>query len=853
MANYVRGEGPGEAQLMFMGEAPGQSEDFTGRPFVGPTGQLLDEICREVGLDRRAVYISNVVKYRPPNNMLKRLGEVLDHEGQPVTIDSQISQMWDEVNAIKPNCIVAFGNLPLKALTGKGNGFKGIMKWRGSCIKSQHFDYKVVPTIHPAALLHAGGELEDDRPEYGKKKGPLKYSYRHILKLDLLRAIRQSESSIYAPPERVIEIARDSVQLARFLDLYADRNKYPYCSVDIEVTRSVPYCIGLAFNNWHAISVPLMDIFSWQNHAGIQDHQLAEMWLQIARLLDSDVKVIGQNFKFDQGQLWNLCRIKIRNFHADTGLMAHCLHPEFPKALEFLTSIYTEEPYYKDEGREFDWKKDKVERVLNYNGRDAVVTFEVFEQLLKDAKDTVVPGFPNWCDDFVLDYVGKLHNFYRDLEAVGFRVDNEKQKILQALYTKKIEVAQLELDTLAGWKKDDGTYKSVNVNSKTQLAVLVYNQLKYPIRKGTSEEVIVSLLANTKKQTPQGMRILELILLLRRLKLSLKKYFQAQPDYDGRMKTIYTIAGTETGRSNTKVLKPPVRPETLGIPFQTMTKHGDIGTEIREMFLADEGYVLVETDMSQAEARIVALFANDYKLLQLFKDKADIHKITASMIFGVPVNDITAELRFIGKTTRHAGNYDMGKHRLMELVNTEAKRQHIDVRLSEYKANIILTKFHAFSPNIRGVFHKAIQDALEENNRTLVNPFGRQRQFFDRWSRELFKEAYAQLPQSTVPDHLRLAGMRAQARFKAEGIDARFVVEAHDALIGLVKAEHKEAYVKIMHEEIEVPIDFSRCTIKRGELIIPAESKWGYNYKEFNKKTGDNPQGLRGFEIVKAA
>jgi DNA polymerase I-like protein with 3'-5' exonuclease and polymerase domains len=97
---------------------------------------------------------------------------------------------------------------------------------------------------------------------------------------------------------------------------------------------------------------------------------------------------------------------------------------------------------------------------------------------------------------------------------------------------------------------------------------------------------------------------MELILLIRRFKIARKKYFGARVDYDGRMKTVYTIAGTETGRSNTKILKPPVRPEKMGIPFQTITKHGDIGTEIRQMFVADDGFVIVETDMSQAEARM---------------------------------------------------------------------------------------------------------------------------------------------------------------------------------------------------------------------------------------------------------
>jgi len=819
---YVPGVGNPRAELMFVGEAPGATEEYLRQPFVGPSGELLWEICREVGIDKREVYVTNVSKYRPPNNQIFRLKEI------GVDINKCIDQLWEEIQAINPTCIVALGNTPLRALCKKDK----ILRWRGSILKSSHLDFKVVPTIHPAALLHSSEEEGEEGEGKLTKKGPLKYSYRHVLKLDLRRALEESKTKIYDVPDRVLEIARDSVQLGRFLDLYKDREKYPIVSVDIEVVRSIPFCIAIAFSNWHAISVPLLDVFSWQNLSGIQDHQLAEMWMLVARLLESDVKVIGQNFKFDQRQLANL-GIYISNFYCDTSLLANAIHPEFPKALEFNTSIYTREPYYKDEGREFDWKKDKIDRFLLYNARDAAITYEVYEEMIKDARELSVPGFPDWINEFVFDHQMLLHEFYYELEDIGFKINHKMQADLVKLYDTRLSEAKAELQALAGW--------DVNPASPKQLAILLYNQLKFPRRKGTGEEVIVALLANTKKITSEMQQILELILKIRRLKIA-KDKVGAKVDYDGRMKSGYTPCGTETGRSSTKQLRPPVRPEKIGMPFHTITKHGDIGTEIREMFEADDGYVLVETDMSQAEARIVALLAHDKKLLDLFARKEDIHKLTASWIFSVPVSNVTTDLRFIGKMTRHAGNYDMGKHRLMELVNTEAKRYHLDVNISEWKAGKILDAFHSFSPQIRQVYHQEVQRCLQGNNRVLVNPFGRYRQFFDRWGRELFKEAYAQIPQSTVPDHIRRAGIRSKVRFKEGGIDARFILEGHDSLVSLVRKDQVQSYLSIVHTEIEKPIDFSRCTISRGSLIIPAESKVGLNYKDYSKT---NPSGLK--------
>lgn len=827
---YVRGIGKADAKLMVVAEAPGQSEDFTGEPLVGPTGQFFDEVCREVGIQRSELYITNVIKYRPPDNKLRRLHEI------GVDIDEQISQLWDEIRTINPNCILGLGNLALKALFGKGNGFKGIMQWRGSILPTAHMGYKGVPTIHPAALLHAQydelGDEEQSKFSDRKKKGALKYSYRHILRLDLMRAKAQSEFRAYNPPKRVLEIARDHIQLQRFFDLYRDKD---VCSVDIEVTKSIPFCIAFAFNEWHAISVPLLDIFTWQNKEGIHAHVLAEIWRIVAEFLaDPSKKIIGQNFKFDQRQMARLCRMPINGFYCDTGLLAHALHSEFPKALAFTTSIYTEEPYYKDDGKEFDWKRDNIERYMHYNGRDACVTFEIYTEMMKDARSLVVPGFPNWADTFVLQHQMSLHNFYYELEDVGFAVDLRRKNELYDDYGRQIEACDAELEMLAG--------RPINVNGKKDLAKFVFEDMGFPFRKGLGEEVVYALLGNHSAKHPAThRRALELILHGRRLKLNRKKVFGAKPDYDGRMRTVYTIMGTETGRSNTKVLKPPVRPESIGMPFQTITKHGDVGSEAREFLIPDEGYVVIESDMSQAEARIVALLGNDEKMAQLFRDKADIHKITASWLFGMQISDITTELRFIGKTARHAGNYDMGKRRLAELVNTDAKKYGINISISEWKADKLLKKFHDYSPNIRSVFHTAIQDALQYNHRVLVNPFGRYRQFYDRWGKPLFKEAYAQIPQSTVPDHLRRAGIAAKLRFKLEGIDARFVVEAHDALVGLVREKDAQRYLDIMHEEIERPIDFAHCTLSRGTLVIPAESKAGYSYKECKLKNCADP------------
>lgn len=810
---------------MFVGEAPGFYEDQQREPFVGPTGDLLWSICSELGLYKRDVYVTNVLKYRPPNNKLQR------YEETGHTVKEGVEQLWEEINAIKPNCILALGNLSLYATTGRGTGSKGISEWRGSILPSSSMDYKVVPTIHPAALLHS---LKEEGSEGEDVHGAMGWKWRKVIKLDIARAMEESQERRYNPPDRLLEVCKDPVTLQRFFDKYADKK---VVSVDIEVIYAIPVCISFAFNNWHAISVPLLNVYSWQNLDGITAHTLAAIWAIISEFLARpDIQIIGQNFKFDQNQLERTCGIRCANVWLDVMLLFHGIYPEYPKSLAFMTSILTREPYYKLEGKEFNWKKDKIEKLLLYNAKDAAVTFEVYEELMKEVEQFIVPGFPDWINEYFFGFVMHLHQLYRDIDNAGIPINPVRQKELTKEYKQKVINAQAELDAIAGCH--------VNVSSSKQVGILLFRQFKLPWRKSCKESVLVALEANTARK-PEVKRALALIVHIRRLRKSINTYFEARPDYDGLMRTSYQIAGTETGRSSTKLLKAPVRPTKVGLAFQTMTKHGDVGVELRSYFVPnvvgkEEEYDFVEFDMSQAEARLVALLGEDNITLKLFESGADIHKLTASWLFDKPENLISEEERFVGKTVRHAGSYGMGKHRLMEIVNTRAKKFHIDINISEWRAGKILDRFHNYSPNIRGVYHEKVRQALQDNNMMLVNPFGRPRIFNDRWGEELFKEAYAHIPQSTVPDALRLACLRAKKRLEAAGLvsgtDFIWVIEAHDGILGRVRKGHVSTYISILREEMERPIDFTRCTLKAGEIVIPAEcSVSSVSYKDLKK------------------
>jgi len=134
----VFGAGSADADLMIIGEAPGADEDAAGLPFVGRAGQLLDQILESVGLQRDSIYVTNIVKFRPPGNRNPTPAEIAASE--PVLLE--------EIRLVNPQVIVPLGNVPTQYLLGTR---EGITKLHGNWYEYQGI--RVLPLYHPAYLL----------------------------------------------------------------------------------------------------------------------------------------------------------------------------------------------------------------------------------------------------------------------------------------------------------------------------------------------------------------------------------------------------------------------------------------------------------------------------------------------------------------------------------------------------------------------------------------------------------------------------------------------------------------------------------------------------------------------------
>jgi uracil-DNA glycosylase len=814
---YVPASGNPNAKLMILGESPSYAEEQALQPFVGPAGRELDRICKASGINRSDLWISNVSKYMIPFTDKKASIETRAHEAG-INLQEQIDDLRREIQTINPNCILALGNTALHTLTGK----QPLRNYRGS-ILSTWLGKKLVASYHPAHFLHQ------------EKSESADYWERQVAIFDFKRTLHQSEFPEINLPSRNLHIARHSGDVYDFIHSGTDK-----LSIDIEANNCIPICIGLAFNKYEGLTVPL-----WN---GISTSDVASTWIILARLLNNPmVKKIGQNFKYDQDKITRL-GLPIDALYSDTMLKAFCINPELPKNLAFNTSIYTEEPFYKNEGMYEGSEND----LFMGCARDACVTYEVDDAQEIDLQEM---GLADYYHNFVMH----LHPLYLDIENAGFLVDTNKRDELLRKYIAWDEKLRYDLYESIKLIKPDHPY--INVNSWKQVGELLYDILKVPYRKGTGEEVLTSLLNNViKPKDVLSRTTIENILESRRVRKTISNSLAALRDFDGRMRTTYFIC-LDTGRSSTAQQDPPIRPsqeiievddngkkkkkrKSLGSAFQTLTKHGDIGPDIRSMYVADEGEIFLQADSAQAEARVIFLLAEDYDALRDI-DNCDYHALTASWFFGGTEKDYSKKelgyespIRFAGKTLRHAGHLGAGEKRAAIETNTQARKYKINLTISKAQAAKALKIFHEKQPKIKQIFQASVIRCLEKS-RKLIAPVpygidakvGGTRIFYERWGDELFRQAFSYLPQRIVSENTKAAGLR--IRMRAAWI--KILVESHDALLVSIPIERQQEAAGILSEEFTRPIDFSTCSIPRGSLVIPCEIESGFNYYEMSK------------------
>lgn len=317
--------------IMLIGEAPGKSEEMKGVPFVGTSGQELDQMLEAADISRAACSISNVFLARPPSNDLtawmvsKKEGGVgtAIAKGKFFTPEhyAQRQRLYAEIALANPNIIIALGNTAAWALLDK----TGIMAMRGSVAWSPATERKVLPTYHPAAVMR-------------------EYAFRATTIMDLIKAKRESGSAALSIPKWRIIIEPTLTEIYNSVSWFSSPDEL--VAYDIETAHGQITCMGFATGRV-SLTVPFVSSTEANKSYWPTAAHEAEAWKLCKIILESLSPKVTQNGMYDL-QYLHKYNIRPRNSFHDTMLLHHSMMPEMPKSLGFLGSVYTNFPSWKD-------------------------------------------------------------------------------------------------------------------------------------------------------------------------------------------------------------------------------------------------------------------------------------------------------------------------------------------------------------------------------------------------------------------------------------------------------------------------------------------------------------------------
>lgn len=337
-------------------------------------------------------------------------------------------------------------------------------------------------------------------------------------------------------------------------------------------------------------------------------------------------------------------------------------------------------------------------------------------------------------------------------------------------------------------------YKTIghefNINSPKQLSEILFDELHLPVIKKTktgrsTDEETLNELIDAHPAIP-------LLLQYRQLFKLVSTYIDVLPKAigeDGRIHSTFNVEGAATGRLSSK------DPNMQNIPIK-----GDLGVEIRKTFIAPQGKVLLAADYSQIELRIMAHLSDDMNLKKAFTDGFDIHSLTASKIFNVPVEQIDRQQRMVGKTMNFATLYGQGPHALSKQlkIDFQIARQYI----SEY--------FEQF-PKVREWMSKTLEQGHKAGFVETIS--GRRRYIpelasVNRMLRSAGERAAINHPvQGSSADMIKIA-MVEIARELGKG-DCQMILQVHDELLFECNPKDLEKVAKMVKEKMENALPLS--------------------------------------------
>lgn len=776
---------------MIVGEFAHEQDILRNAPFIGGAGYELTKMLMEAGIARESCFLTLVCRTRAPGGRTEGLvaeskkyvtSQHIHHNGKwvlPIVMEG-LELLRKEIERVKPNVVIAMGNLALWALTGEW----GVTNWRSSVMESNLVPgQKVIPTLNPGMVLVNW----PSRPMvvHDLKRAKRQSAYPEIIRTDYKFVIRPNYETAVSTLEWLAGEAHNA----------ALEGKPMKVGCDIETRAGHIACIAFAWSKVDAICIPLMCVNDPKGYW--TEEQETHLVMLMCRILMS-AHIIGQNWNYDATYIHHFWH-HLAPLVTDTMIQQHSCFSNLEKGLAYLSSMYCEDHLYWKDDRT-NWpegpKGEGEDRYWIYNCTDAVRTLAINEVL-----DQVVIGLK-------VEEVNRFQQHLRYLALkcmnTGFLVHEENKKKFSFQMLEEVAQRNAFIEHVVG--------HPLNIQSPLQMQQFFYGEMAMtPIvdkktgSKTTNDQALQIIAQREPILAPMCRKIAE----LRTLKVLHSTFIEAGVDRDGRMRTSFNVAGTDTYRFASKK-----NPFGGGCNFENVTKGGESedGMEIpniRKIFRPDPGHTIFDTDLDSADLRIVTWESNCQWMKEQFKNGRK------------PYVEIMKEYYKDQSKSKNSKEYPMFKalcHGTNYLGTAAGIAPRIGLLVHETER--IQKWYYEMCPEIRK-WQEEIKKQVA-GRRYIQNAYGYKFHFFDRIQGTIFNQAVAWIPQSTVSCLIN----RIWEAIDNHLPEVTILNQVHDSLVGQFENHLGDWAKRRIIEESNIPIPYEDpLFIPMG--IVTSQLSWG--------------------------
>lgn len=546
---------------------------------------------------------------------------------------------------------------------------------------------------------------------------------------------------------------------------------------DTETEGLDPLTAGLV-----GMSFAIREQEAWYVPVPANREEATDIVLRLAPALQHpEIEKVGQNIKFDILALRKY-GVRVKGPLFDTMLAHYLLNPELRHGMDYLAETYLKyktvpiEDLIGPKGKkQASMRTVPIEQIKEYAAEDADVTLRLkhyFAPLLKQE------GLESLFFEMEMPLIYVL----AEMEATGVKLDTNALKQSSEVLSQQLTALEESIYDLAG--------QSFNINSTKQVGEILFDKLKLDEKAkktktggySTSEEVLEKI----RGKHP----IVDMLLEYRGIKKLLSTYIDALPALihpeTGKIHTSFNQAVTATGRLSS------TNPNLQNIPVRD-----ELGREIRKAFIADDDdCIFFSADYSQIELRLMAHLSNDPHMVEAFCSGADIHAATAAKIYGIPVEEVTSDMRRKAKTANFGIIYGISVFGLAERLS-----------IPRAESKELIDGYFQTYPRIKEYMEESIRVAKEKGY--VETLFKRKRFLPDINSHNAIVRGYAERNainapiQGSAADIIKLAMIRIHQRFEAEHLKSRMILQVHDELNFNVRKEEFDRVKEIVLDCME--------------------------------------------------